>query len=278
MPYAKVLPIRSPKGLSGKLAYICNATHRNHLDKIIGPTTFYKTPNSAAFLALTVSTVRGINSRRKRGRKIKNHADEVIIRLPDLSNLTAKERGTFMARTIAEFCPNSPAVGVWHIDKITGSADLHIIVANFIDSFPPKARRNSGFNPITLVRVSSDQITDILNERRREQGITPIVTMREVRQARLKERGLATLAEQLAPMLPFSATELPEKIVALGHRVTRYSASRNAISVCLAEGKKAHRFYIDKLLTDTVSLTVNLAAQAMPPPDFLSPPDSNDMS
>lgn len=266
MPYAKVLPIRSPKGLGGKLAYLVNAGHRNHADKDISEPTFYKTPNAAAFLAMTVAAVRGINARRRHGRKTINHADEIIIRLPDLSHATTEERAEFLSRTIADCCPDSPAVGVWHIDKITGSADLHLIVANYLDSFPPKTRRSSGYNPIAIARAASDRITDVLNERRREQGIAPIVTMREVRQARLKERGLKTLAEQLAPLWPFPKEELPEKIEELGLEVTRYNPVRDTISVVLAEGKKAHRYSLDRLLQEVVSLGVNLAAKIVPPP------------
>jgi hypothetical protein len=264
MPYCKVLPIRSPKGLSGKLAYLVNARHCNHVDKTIDLAVFYGTPNAAAFLATTVAAVRNINARRGHGRKVKNHADEIIIRLPDLSHPTAEERALFFQSTVAEFCPDSPAVGVWHLDKYNGSADLHLIVANFVDAYPPKVRRTSAFNPITLVRTASDQITDILNERRHQQGVTPIVTMREVRRNRLKERGIKTLAEQLVPMLPFPAADLPEKIQSLGHKVTRYNASRNTISVCLGDGKKAHRFFIDRLLQEAVSLGVQLAVSPVP--------------
>ena len=264
MPYAKILPIRSPKGLSGKLAYIVNAGHRNHVDKTICPPTFYMTPNAAAFLAATVSAVRTINSRRRRGRKVKNHADEIIIRLPDLSHPTAEERAGFLKRTIADFAPDSPAVGVWHLDKVTGSADLHLIVANYIDSVPPKTRRSSAYNPIALVRASSDRITDIVNERRQQQNVAPIVTMREVRQARLKERGLKTLAEMLAPLLPFQAADLPEKIEALGYKVPRFNPARNTISVCLSDSGRAHRFFLDRLFQETVSLGVNLAANIVP--------------
>ncbi len=266
MPYAKVLPIRSPKGLAGKLAYLVNAQHRNHVDKTIAPAVLFKTISRAAFLASTVAAVRTINARRRRGRKVKNHADEIIIRLPDLSHATAEEREIFLKRTITDCCPDSPAVGVWHIDKVTGSADLHLIVANYIDSVPPKTRRSSAYNPISIARAASDRITDILNVRRKQQGIAPIVTMREVRKARLKERGIKSLAEQLAPLLPFPAAELPEKIESLGHKVTRYNTSRNSISVCLSDNERAHRFAIDRLLQETVSLGVNLAAKIMPPP------------
>lgn len=265
MPYAKVLPIRSPKGLSGKLNYIVNAAHRNHVDKDISAPTFYKTANAAAFLAMTVTAVRTINSRRGRKKKVKNHADEIIIRLPDLSHATAAERAEFVSRTIADCCPDSPAVGVWHIDRVTGAADLHLIVANYLDSFPPKTRRSAAYSPITVARAASDRITDILNERRREQGIAPIVTMREVRKARLKERGFKTLAEQLAPLWPFPKEALREKVEQLGYAVTRYNAARDSISVVLAEGQKAHRYSIGRLLND-VLLGVNLAAPIVPPP------------
>src|ERR1035437_3645425 len=155
MPHAKGLPIRSPKGLAGKLAYLVNAQHRNHVDKTITPAVFYKTSSRAAFLVSTVAAVRTINARRRRGRKVKNHADEIIIRLPDLSHPTAEERDGFLKQTIADFCPDSPAVGVWHIDKVTGSAALHLIAANYLDSFPPKTRRNASFNPIAVARAAS---------------------------------------------------------------------------------------------------------------------------
>jgi hypothetical protein len=255
MPYAKILPIRSAKALSGKLAYLSNARHRNHKDKTVETAICHRTDSAAAFLAKTVATIRNINEKRKRGRNTKNLADEVIIRLPDFSNLTAQERGEFLHSTLAEFCPDSPAVAVWHLDQFNGSADLHVIVANFVDAYPPKTRRTSAFNPITLIRSSSDRITDIVNLRRRENGIVPIETMREARKRRLKQRGVATLAEQLAPLLPFQAEDLPAKIEALGYQVTRYSPTRDSISVRLSDARKAHRYSIDRLLSSTVSLS-----------------------
>lgn len=254
MPYAKVLPLRSAKALSGKIAYLTDSNHVNHADKIIETAFCHRIPNAAAFLAKVVSTIRGMNARSRRGRKIRNLADEVIIRLPDLANVTAQERASFLENTIVDFCPDSPAYGVWHLDKYNGSADLHLLVANFIDAYPPKTRRSSAFNPIAIVRAISDRITDIINVRRRQQGVSSIITMQQVRQNRIKQRGFKTLAEQLAPLRPFTAAELPEKIASLGHKVTRHNARDNTVSVCLSGGKKAHRFFVDKLLAEMASL------------------------
>jgi hypothetical protein len=264
MPYAKVCPIRNAASLSGKVAYICSEKHPNHKDKTVEPPVFHKTPTTAAFVATTVSSVRAMNARRKRGRKVKNLADEIIIRLPDFSNVTAEERAKILGATLDEFCPDSPAVATWHIDRFNGSADLHVIAANFIDVYPPKPRRSSAFDPIALVRSTTDQITDILNERRREHHIQPIETMREVKKRRLKERGLATLAQQLAPLLPFSAADLPEKIEGLGYRVTRHNVKGNTISVCFAEDSKAHRFYIDRLMSSIGSLGAKISRVKSP--------------
>jgi len=265
VPYAKTLQIRSPKGLSGKLAYLSNSKHRNHKDKAIQPAVFHRIPNATAFLAKTVSTMRDLKTRQWRGRPIKNYADEVIIRLPDWSNPTAEERDQFIKSILADFCPDSPAVAVWHVDRFSKSADVHILVANFIDCYPPKIRRSAAFNPINLVRASSDRVTDIVNQRRGEQGVAPIVTMREVRQARLKERGIKSLSEQLAPLLPFPAAELREKIEQLGHKVSRHNLARDTISVRLDGSERAHRYSIDRLLKDA-SLGVNLAVKIVPPP------------
>ncbi len=264
MPYAMVCPIRKAASLSGKVVYICCAKHRNHKDKIVEPPVFHKTPTTAAFVATTVSSVRAMNERRKRGRQVKNLADEIIIRLPDFSNVTAEERAKILEATLDEFCPDSPAVAAWHIDRFNGSADLHVIAANFIDVYPPKPRRSSAFDPIALVRSTTDQITDILNEQRREKHIQSIVTMREVKKRRLKERGLATLAQQLTPLLPFSAADLPEKIEELGYMVTRHNVTGNTISVCFAEGSKAHRFYIDSLMSSIGSLGAEIARVKSP--------------
>ena len=96
-------------------------------------------------------------------------------------------------------------------------------------------------------------------------GIAPIVTMREVRKANLKKRGLKSLAEQLAPLWPFPKEELQDKIEGLGLEVTRYNAGRDSISVVLAEGQKAHRYSIARLFND-ILLGVNLAAPIVPPP------------
>lgn len=254
MPYAKVVPISSAAALSGKIAYLSDASHANHLDKTVEGLSLHGVQSTAEFLAKTVATVREINERRRRGRKIRNLVDEIIIRTPDLSNLSASERDTFVKTILTDFCPDSPAVAAWHLDKYNGSCDVHIIVANFIDVYPAKTRRSSAFNPIAVVRATSDRITDILNVRRREIGVAPIVTMADVRKQNLKQRGLATLAARLAPMLPFPTADLPEKIASLGHKVTRYNAKGNTVSVCLSGASKAHRFFVDKLLTDAACL------------------------
>jgi hypothetical protein len=254
MPYAKVLKIASEQSLSGKLFYIANATHVNHICKTVESASFYHVQNAAQFLAKTVSAIRDINARRKHGRKTRNLAEEIIIRMPDFSNLTDEERSIFVKTTLSDFCPDSPAVAAWHIDKYNGSCDVHIIVANFEQVYPLKTRRSSTYNPIAVVRATSDRITTILNARRLQNGIVPIVTMSEVRKRNLKQRGLATLAEQLAPMLPFSAANLREKIKALGHEVTRFNPAKNSISVCFAGSKKAHRFFLDRLLVDAACL------------------------
>jgi hypothetical protein len=178
--------------------------------------------------------------------------------MPDFSNLTDDERDAFVKTTLTDFCPDSPAVAAWHLDKYNGSCDVHILVANFVDAYPPKTRRSSAFNPIAAVRATSDIITDTLNGRRLEKGITPITAMREVRKQSLKQRGLSTLAEQLARLMPFAAEELPEKIASLGHKVTRCNAKGNTVSVCLDGGKKAHRFFMDRLLADTACLAGGL--------------------
>jgi hypothetical protein len=258
MPYAKVLPIRSAKALSGKLAYIANANHVNHICKIVETPSYHLIQNAAQFLAKTVASIRDINMRRRVGRKTSNLADEIIIRMPDFSNLTDDERDAFVKTTLTDFCPDSPAVAAWHLDKYNGSCDVHILVANFVDAYPPKTRRSSAFNPIAAVRATSDIITDTLNGRRLEKGITPITAMREVRKQSLKQRGLSTLAEQLARLMPFAAEELPEKIASLGHKVTRCNAKGNTVSVCLDGGKKAHRFFMDRLLADTACLAGGL--------------------
>ena len=254
MPYAKVLPIRSAKALSGKLAYLTNGNHPNHADKIIEPAYCHRVQSGAKFLSKTVSTIRTLNARHKRGRKIKNLADEIIIRSPDMANLTSDERSQFVKNIIADVCDDSPCFAVWHLDKHTGAADLHVLTANYIDVYPPKVRRRSSYNPIAIARASSDRATDIINERRRQEGIPTVLTMKEVRRNRLKERGLSTLAEQLSPMLPFPASDLPERITAAGHAVTRFNLQGNSVSVLLAGGKKAHRFYIDILLAAAASL------------------------
>ena len=56
MPYAKVLPIRSAKALSGKLAYIANANHVNHICKIVETPSYHLIQNAAQFLAKTVAS------------------------------------------------------------------------------------------------------------------------------------------------------------------------------------------------------------------------------
>ena len=248
--------------MSGKIAYLVNGKHRNHDDKIVEQAYCHRIQNSAEFLAKTVPTILALNARRRRGRKIRNFADEIIVRSPDLANLTPAERSQFVKFIIADVCDDSPCYSVWHLDKFSGAADLHILAANFIDVYPPKVRRSSSYSPISVARASSDRVTEIINVRRRQDGVPTVITMQEVQRNRLKLRSLSSLAEQLRPMLPFTAADLPEMITAAGHKVTRFNAQGNTVSVLLADGKKPHRFYIDKLMLETGSLGGGAAASA----------------
>ena len=250
--YSKSKTIKTRRGLSGLLEYMANAQHREHRDKDVEPLKFHNfagQPTAEAFAAYTGNRIDKINRQIRRGRKISNLATHDILRVPDGANLSTEERDFITGRIMEEYGDDSPAVSAWHVDRITGSADLHIARPNFLEGDELQARRQSA-NPIAFLRSVADGIHDELNERRRLTRQPHIPTMVETRKRKLKEKNIKSLAEQLAEMDEVTRTNLPDKVHDLGHTVTRHNSEKGTISVLHKGGRKACRYSVDTLFID----------------------------
>ena len=106
----------------------------------------------------------------------------------------------------------------------------------------------------------------MMNERRQRQGVAPITTMREGEEGTAKSSRLEIARGTACRFAAFPGGRPVGKNRVFGAQVTRFNPKANSISVCLADGKKAHRFFVDRLLQEAADLGVNLAAKIVPPP------------
>ncbi len=91
-----------------------------------------------------------------------------------------------------------------------------------------------------MLRLACDVAHDELNLQRKQSGMERVETVKDVRRRKLHERGIETLAEQLAGTgEAISRQNLASEIALLGHEVTRHNVKGDTISVHPMGAKKS---------------------------------------
>lgn len=259
MPYTKTIPLDNWHAIRKLYIYLQNQKHPRHAEYAIEKMrSAHPMLSPAQLMAEVEKTFRHMTSERRGGRPIKNFFTFHICRMPDYAWPTPEEREEFARCYVANAAPDGLAMWCWHAHRGSGGDDLNVFVANLTSLERPRARRRSDINPISEARDIADVITENLNEKRRRQGRSLIVTMPErLRQIAAEKRG-ASVEEQLArhPQ-PVYLQNLRTVLEELGHEVTRLNTDNDSISVRFrypdedaekAGKRRAKRFRLTTLL------------------------------
>ena len=250
MPYSNSVGA-TPDSLASIAAYLVNAGHSHHEDYELTPIQILGAKSVQDFISHAKEGFRR-NSRKGAGPPPQNAANWIIVRMPDGTYLEHHEKAVFENATSDTAGLGGPIVGIlnWHENKYTGAADLNHLSAAFTAG--GKLIRDRGSHNIKHLRWRMDQVTDDLNVLRKSRGISPIVTMPEVKRDRAKERGEVDIIEVLAklPIPPTTTEDLEPVLLSLGCEITRLNWDRDSISFKMPGKKKAKEFRILKLLAD----------------------------
>lgn len=245
----------TPNSLAAIAAYLVNAGHAHHDDYELTPIQILGAKSVQDFISYAKEAFRK-NSRKGAGPPPQNAANWIIVRMPDESHLEPQEMAAYEKAASDAVGLGGPVVGIhnWHKNKYTGAADMNLLVAAFTSS--GQLVRDRGSHNVKYLRWSIDQVTDALNVLRKSRGISPIVTMQEIKRERAQQRGEVELIEVLAklPIPPTTTEDLEPVLLSLGCEITRLNWDTDSISFKMPGKKKAKKFRIFKLLADVAEM------------------------
>jgi hypothetical protein len=250
MPYSTIITA-TPGSLNAVLNYLTNATHDNHLDYALTPLKYWGVSSTEEFKAECFAGF-WRNQRKRSGAPPVNAFVWLIVRMPDVTNLTDAEKLAYEEAVID--CGGMggvvSAVSNWHENPYTGASDLNVLMPNF-DKLG-LAIRERDTDPLKLLRWTMDQLTDRLNLDRVAVDCDAIRTMQEIKRERAKERGEIDVVEALANLVPPPTTEpaLIRSCTDLQIEITRYNSDGDRISLKPEGKKRAKEFRISTLLED----------------------------
>lgn len=259
--------------LARRLAYLANDAHRNHQNKELSKATDKQGRISSPRLFIErIKRTRDkyIQYREgRRGKRTRRLFEEIVYSSPHHAFLTPKERATAQRLIANSMAPNSPIHAVWHTDKLTGRADLHVIVSTVTSDFPPRTTIWSQFgarkaNIFTSLDALDDHIAAAINNFRPiSEHVKSRLQVRAEKSAPYKKMH-PPLAEEIArtSIGPIATTNVVRAIQVAGHRVTRVTP--NFISVLFIGSKRPRRFNLNSLLEDVASAMH--ATPSMPQP------------
>ncbi len=252
MPYSNSIGV-SPAGLSAIAKYLGDVDHDDHVEYELTPIHVLGATSVRKFIELTVAAFRANLHRAGRvraGRRPKNAASWVIVRTPDGTWLTEKERNAYEKAVLDEAGHGSSVVGLmnWHRNRSTGSEDLNLLSA----AFSPEGEllRDRSTDPIRRLRHRMDSVTQGLNVIRRALDVPVIQTMQEAQKNVRQQRGTFVLEDELAKMSnpPRKVSDIFPAVLSTGCQVTRYNPELDLIAVIKPKKKKAKRYSILELL------------------------------
>jgi hypothetical protein len=247
---------KSVKVLRGRVAYLEDRDHKNHLGKIIFPAKNLNCPGSAGedFVSECIRTDELYQAARlgRRGRPSETLFIEIVYSSPTGAHLTDLERTSVEAIALNNFGKNTACRYAWHVNGETGRADLHILLAAKDDDYPPKIAlwRNFGGKDGSHLYASMDRLgTTIAKKLNKERSPDrQLKSAEQVHKERIKEETgnkKPDLPAELAP-LNLSQSELVEGIKSLGYDVTKETEKN--VSVLFSDSKRPCRFNKAELL------------------------------
>lgn len=257
MPYSKIIPLTA-NHLRSVLPYLRDNDHPHHVEYSLTPIELSGSKTEAGFI---IDSINGCEANRKKrkGRKAKNIANWHIIRLPDGTWSSDREKEAIAKAVQLEA---GEGLGNWHDNKLTGSSDYNWVTRAFTAT--GLLIRDRGRDVIRSLRRRMDEITDHLNLEREKLGVEPIQTMREVTTQKRKELKRMLLAQQLAqlPEPPMKIGQLKAALLDIkGLSISRFNPEKDYLSIAWDDpqttkthpkkkGKKAIKFSIVDLMGD----------------------------
>jgi hypothetical protein len=239
-PGRKVLSVEE---LNRVVAYI--QSKEKHEGKTIdGPRFWNCTPLDFAF-EIGRAAERYTAAPKGRGRPWSGQiAEHLVVAPASTVQLTDPERQTVERTILEKISPRSRAVLAWHIDKITGKLELHIISSNFIDGIPPalritELRRSAPDNDYLF--VLKDAVETAIQTIKAGAPEKFFPTVREA----TDEKARKVIAEALQFARP--SDDIAEFLIALEAHGWRVRLGKKTVSIARPEDRKLLRFSFSDL-------------------------------
>lgn len=244
--------------LAERVAYIADASHEDHLNKILGTPRNYNCPDETAeaFIAEVVRLDAGYQKFRagKRGKRTRRIFEEIVYSSPHFADMTDEELDIAEDMVVKALVPNAAARSNRHKDTKTHRTDFHILLSAKTSDYPPTTTiwgkfGGSGHACIfAAFDMLDDQIARRINEdRESDRHIKSRVQVRH--EKAIAAKGIKpTLAEEIAANTtpPVTAENIQAAIEACGHVVPKITD--RFVSVIFSGAKRPRRYNLPDLI------------------------------
>lgn len=247
--------------LAERVDYISDHAHPDHKNKTIYPAKNYNCPNNSSktFIDQVHKLEEAYRQARKgkRGKRSPRLFEEVVYSSPHGGNLTALERESVEAMLINLFARTTACRTAWHVDQVTGRADLHVFLAAKNLDYPPRLTlwADYGGEGGRHIYAEFDKLDSTIanhlngNPNRK----TKLKSASKIHKERVGVGNSPSLAQEIAAVTKDNVTiaNIGKVITSLGHSVPKTTS--RSISVIFAGRKKPRRFNLEDLLADIAS-------------------------
>lgn len=250
----------SQKILAKRVAYLVDADHKDHKDKILGTPRNYNCPNGSAdaFMGEVARIEAEYQKFRvgKRGKRTRRIFEEIVYSSPYFADLTDQELDVAEQMVVTALVSNSAARSNRHKCKKTGRTDFHILCSAKTNDYPPTTTIWGQFGGPGKACIFAefdkldDQIVRRINEgREKDRRIKSRVEVRREKAIAAKGEKPSLAAEIAAATgTTMTADTVQQAIESIGHSVPKITS--RYISVVFAGAKRPKRYGLADLLAE----------------------------
>lgn len=259
----------SLKHLSRRVVYLEDQEHRNHKGKEIVCARNYRCGHASSdFIKEVLRLDASYQHARKglSGRPGRRLFEEIVYSSPKNVWMDERERSQIESTIVRLVAPNTTCRTAWHLDSVTGRADMHLLLAARTQDDPPSTTLWGRFKGAKHIFVEFERcdlrIAAILNLRTSRPSVK---TARQVRKAKYASQTMASNLAQVASE-SVTAENLSELITKAGHKVI--SQTERTICIIFKGRKRSLRYNSAKLVEETNKEFNNPERDQEPPKDF----------
>jgi len=239
--------------LAKRVAYLEDRKHRNHKVKEILCARNYRCGNSSNDFIHEVLLINALyqdSHNGRRGRPGHRLFEEIVYSSPKGVWLDESERRIIESAIVRMVALNTACRTAWHMDTVTGRADMHLLLAARTRTTPPASSLWSRFSGSTHIFVEFDlcdeKIVNFLNSMR------PQLHLKSASQLRHAKYASKPLAAELAQFAkgPVTVDSLPSLVTLAGHTVV--SRTEKTISLIFKGRSRPRRYNSRNLVEDIV--------------------------